>query len=338
MRVLNVVNVNDAYAWGTKLIHNEGELETSRAGDVYSLTEPLAVVYANPWERVLFDSWRDANPFFFLFEGLWLLAGRNDAKWLDRFVHDFSSRFAESDGHLHGSYGFRWRYHFDVEGGGNDSLPDQLDTVAELLSKNPKDRRVVIQMWDPVADLGRDRRDVPCNLTVVPRIIANKLNITVFNRSNDVIWGMFGANAVQFSMLLEYLAGRIGVRMGTYTQVSTNAHLYRAHEDKVVSSSLFMRGGYPEWVPMGQNWDVWDRDLQTFMEWADDWEQQPPTYPDNPWFENTAQPLFAAHAMWKQGERKAALELIQDPIFEIAPDWRKAAGQWMLRRIDKEKA
>lgn len=356
MHVIQAVNVNDAYEYGWKHVIAYGKRSNSRAGECYALDEPLAVTYARPEQRVLFDANRDANPFFHLFEALWLLAGRNDARWLDRFVGDFSSRFAEEDGHLHGSYGFRWRKHFDLDGEGNPNLPDQLDTVVRLLKANPDDRRVVIQMWDAVSDLGQQRKDIPCNLMVVPRIRYGRvkdyagfgmdepeqlLDITVFNRSNDIVWGMFGANAVQFSMLQEYLAGRIGVGIGKYTQISTNAHMYALHAKGNRTARpeyQGFRGGYPSTRPMGSHWDDWDGDLKQFFKWTEEPEQ--PFYAHlvaNMWFYHTAFPLFIAHVRWKQRCYVDALSVLNDPGFDIAPDWRLAAINWMERRLNRMK-
>jgi thymidylate synthase len=194
VKVLHCRNVNDAYSRGISFLRTKGEVKDSRAGKVLVAPAPVTTVYDRPWERVLFCPRRDANPLFHLFEALWLLAGRRDGHWLDLFVRDFSSRFAEDDGNLHGSYGFRWRHHFDMEGGGEERLPDQLRTVVHLLRENHDDRRVVLSMWDPVADLGVSRRDIPCNLCITPRVRTDEsgievLDITVFCRSNDLVWG-----------------------------------------------------------------------------------------------------------------------------------------------------
>ena len=207
MYVITVPGVNAAYAQGLRYICERGELQNSRAGQVLVAPTPVTIVYEKPQERVLFDPSRDANPFFHLFEALHMLAGRNDAKWLDQFVKDFSSRFAESDGIQHGAYGYRWRNHFDLEGGGNPNLPDQLDTVVQMLVKDPQSRRAVISMWDPAADLGANKKDMPCNTHVYLRVRTNRdyvhgnwkdtsvLDLAVCCRSNDFVWGMAGANA-----------------------------------------------------------------------------------------------------------------------------------------------
>lgn len=346
MFVLNCRNVNDAYAEGLQLLRNEGQLQPSRAGDVLSLTQPLAVAYAKPQERVLFDVGRDANPFFHLMEALWLLAGRNDAVWLDQFVHDFSERFAEPDGLLHGSYGFRWRKHFDVEGGGREGLPDQLNTVVSLLRVNSSDRRAVISMWDPCADLGANKKDVPCNLIAVPRIRLDRgakvLDLTVYNRSNDFVWGLTGANAVQFSVLQEYLAARIGVGIGVYNQITTNAHVYLDLLKRLPEPGLV--GKYPGVSPICHTPERFDGDLQRFMAWTatDVCKWRPDslwfevTFPSNPWFELTAVPVYLAHRLWKAGRAEEALDVIEDNDLG-ALDWREACMHWLERRIAKAK-
>jgi hypothetical protein len=122
MKVIDVPNVRYALPAGLELLQKEGVWQQSRAGEVLVLPEPVTTIYRYPQQRVLLSPKRDANPFFHLFESLFYLAGRNDAKWLDQFVHDFSARFAEDDGILHGSYGYRWRHHFDLEWGGHQAI------------------------------------------------------------------------------------------------------------------------------------------------------------------------------------------------------------------------
>ena len=51
--------------------------------------------------------------------------------------------------------------------------------------------------------------------------------MTVCNRSNDLIWGCCGANAVHMSYLQEYVASMVNVKVGTYTQFTQNLHAYK---------------------------------------------------------------------------------------------------------------
>lgn len=596
MRILKVRNVEEAYFYGTDLLRQIGVKQPSRVGDVIVAPHPVCTVYKRPWERVLFDVKRDANPFFHLFESLWMLAGRNDATWLDQFVSDFSERFAESNGLIYGTYGPRWRsiFHFD-----------QLEEIIKRLKANPDDRRIVIQMWDALSDLllGEDVKDLPClagdtliwspekdlpiaklaakfeqgeihrwpvyavdstsktvqlawctnvwssgfkktlrlnfndgssiritpehilykrgrnagsavemqaknlrpgdrvlatwrsytpkgheqlkrelglntafsnmwcthieyakllwgpipaghvvhhdneiktdnreenlkvwpkskhdsyhrlgdknpmrrmsreqhelraakhsealkaswakltpeqrkarakgqpipvdnhiivsidecneekvfdftvpgfhtaligtgvvahncNTHIYPRIIDGKLDLTVLCRSNDIIWGAYGANAVHFSILQEYLAGRIGVGIGKLYQFSNNWHAYVDVLDKV---RPFKPGQiYIYWldrkydtvspISMGEDWTQWDADLNKFMTWSANPDAVAPDY-INTWFRNVATPLFVSHRLWKAKHRSTALEVLKHvPMC----DWRLAAENWYERRM-----
>ena len=328
MRVINAVNVNDAYRQAFFTMESEGLSDESRNGEVVVPPFPVMTIYAHPTERVLLSKSRDANPFFHLFESLWMLSGSNDARWLDRFVGDFSSRFAEDDGRQWGAYGHRWRQHFGF---------DQLDSVIHRLRHDHNDRRVVIQMWDAGMDLfdpeeideetGKpfvEPRDVPCNTQIYPRIVEGRLDITVMCRSNDVVWGAYGANAVHFSVLQEYLAGRIRVPVGKMYQFSNNWHLYRTVAARFEPER---HRAYPGTMPIGTDWDHWDSDLSVFMA-----EVGPSRVYRNAWFSEVADVMLGVHAMWKGGDKiGAALEATRI----AAPDWRTAVLEWMDRRVNK---
>lgn len=377
MHVIQARNVNQAYKKGIDLMMHIGVGEVSRNGGVLVSPSPVTTVYERPTERVLFDEVRDANPFFHLFECVWMLAGSNDTRFLDIFVKDFGSRYAEpGTSTMYAAYGHRWRRHFDV---------DQLDVVVRRLERNPADRRVVVSMWDPDTDLfGPDDidpetnkaiwlddpepRDVPCNTHVYLRLrdityqeppVSDEnsatwedrivrgdtkvLDIMVNCRSNDIIWGAYGANAVHFSVLQEYVAARLGVAVGTMYQNSWNWHAYSETWDKMT------RNWDPKNVPLDpylqpyagvrvQPLRMFDqpaqalRDVQRFMEWTSDHESKPFPIFANRWFAETAVPMFRSHFMWRSGDRLAARRNLDGVS---SPDWRLAAMKWMSRRMDK---
>jgi len=218
VHVLEVRNVHDALPRGLQLLREQGVSRQSRAGEVLVAREPVTTVYRQPLERVLFWPQRDANPAFHLYESLWMLAGRRDLAPLLQYVTTFGE-FSDDGETLHGAYGHRWFHHFGV---------DQLVTIASRLMHDPDDRRCLLQMWDPSVDLGRAGRDVPCNTAATFQVSADgNLDLTVFCRSNDIVWGAYGANAVHFSILLEYMSRLTGIPVGVYRQVSVNYHAYR---------------------------------------------------------------------------------------------------------------
>ena len=57
--------------------------------------------------------------------------------------------------------------------------------------------------------------------------------MTVCCRSNDIIWGTYGTNAVHFSMLQEYLAARLNAQLGVYRHISDSFHAYSSVLEKV---------------------------------------------------------------------------------------------------------
>jgi hypothetical protein len=77
MHVINARNVNEAYVVGLGYLRAYGKEQNSRMGKVLVVDHPVCTTYERPYERVLFNSERDANPFFHFMESLWMLAGRN---------------------------------------------------------------------------------------------------------------------------------------------------------------------------------------------------------------------------------------------------------------------
>lgn len=342
MHVIRACNVNDAFTEGYAYLTSNGEEQGSRAGKVLVAPEPVITTYMNPMQRVLFHHVRDANPVFHLFESLYFLAGRNDAIWLDQFVHDFSARFAEADGHQHGSYGYRWRRHFDLEGGGEWPL-DQLDAIVTMLKANPDDRQVVLTMWDPMADLGTKVKDKPCNTHAYLRIRSTQdggvsrhpmlLDLTVCCRSNDLWWGWAGANPVHFSVLLEYLAARIGCGVGRYIVLSNNFHIY----DNILANlkepvewefDPYVSGDVTA-TPIVTHPEVFDAELRYFLAGNEERYQ-------NEFFSDIAKPLWVAYSLWRDKKRNAALAVLKHLPEKC--DWRVATEQWFTRRMIRLKA
>lgn len=220
----------------------------SRYGEVYRYDRPLSLVFLNPADTCLIHPIRKPNPFLHVYSALWMLAGRRDVASLAHYAARMKE-FSDDGETFHAAYGYRWRHHF----GG-----DQLETVIKHLQEDRYSRRAVLQMWDCRSDLqgfshyqGNEihtvpfSKDYPCNTQVYVQIYPIDLHdgegsedylcINVCNRSNDIFWGLLGENYVQFSLLLEYLAARLAVKIGRYHHYTANAHYYTEHfsRDKV---------------------------------------------------------------------------------------------------------
>jgi thymidylate synthase-like protein len=347
IRHIEAKSVGDALHQGLHHLIGFGVPEPSRNGDVIVSPMPVVTTYARPLNRVLVNPLRDANPFFHLFESLWMLAGRNDLAFPQKFVSTFG-QFSDDGETLHGAYGFRWRESFGF---------DQLSVIVAELIANPKTRRCVLAMWNAdcegAADLQRaigGGKDVPCNVTATFDTIGDVLNLNVFCRSNDAVLGAAGANAVHFSFLLEYMALMTGIPMGVYRQFSMNYHVYTdlypnlkletvkqvaELADAALSTDVYSGAGplrSRDWSA-GQVRHVaplmlpgeaqsFHEDLEAFMEFDNDEFE-------SSFFVNVVKPMYDTWSAWKGKAFEAADQLT---LTIRADDWRLAAQDWLTVR------
>lgn len=315
-------NVNDAFEQGVKLLESCGAPTPGRGGPTIEAPSPVATVYRRPVERVLFHPARDANPFLHFFEALWMLAGRVDLAFMQHLQPRFKE-YSDNGKDLQGAYGWRWRHHFGY---------DQLQRIVELLKADHGTRRAVLTMWHPNDLNNTGSSDIPCNTNVYFKIRDGVLRMTVCNRSNDIIWGAYGANMVHMSMLMEYIAMKVGVGIGTYTQVSDSFHAYTEGPGGDVwkrvtcSRPLPATDLYSVNVVAAHRCDMhlptWDEDLRLFFEQFDAGERLYATDFVTDWFSNTVFPMWQA---FRTREIEAA-------GFIEADDWRLACVNWLSRR------
>lgn len=348
MITIHARNVNDALWAGASMLRAEGVQRDSRNGPVLQAPQPVTTVYARPTERVMLHPGRDANPFFHLVESLWMLAGRDDLATLTPYVKTFAN-FSDDGKTVPGAYGFRWREQFDYRRGQD---LDQLAWAVKRLKADPNDRRVVIQMWDPARDAyaaDNGGKDVPCNLTALPVIGTDgRLNLTVFNRSNDMVWGAYGANAVHFSVLLEVLASLVGVPVGQYWQVSNNFHGYLETMGKAgtewpwgtqeVEGQGYMRGDpyvmeaiRPMEMFPGLTLEEITDDIEVFL------KEPTRTGIRSDFLRKVACPMVIAHKAFKAIGGVKGIEEGREVLLQMPDDndWRAGAEQWFFNRSAK---
>lgn len=346
---ITATSINNAVDEGFHWLAAAGVEEDSRNGKVIVSPEPVLTTYTQPMYRVLFSPLRDANPFLHLFESLWMLAGRNDVAWPAQFAKQMS-KYSDDGVTLHGAYGHRWRRYFGY---------DQLEWIVLGLEVNPDSRREVLTMWDagstyegePVecsGDLyvgGHGGKDVPCNTHAYFDLRGGSLNMTVMQRSGDALWGVYGANAVHFSILLEYMAAWLAVPVGVYRQFTSNFHVYPASLDnnkflpeegpKERIRQLAVDAGSHDYYKPERNYveafplvnseiDSWDKDLQRFMANP---TQLGECYTDQ-FFYGVARPMYMA---WYERKQKLSSGM-QWANRVVAEDWRRACVEWIERR------
>jgi thymidylate synthase len=333
MKVIDARNVNDAILLGVDLFNNafNYRVQESRNGTTYEALEPVTTVYRNPCERVCLIAQRDANPFFHLIESLWMLDGRKDLNPLTHFVESMKD-FSDDGKSLWGAYGWRWKSYF-----GRDQLP----LIIDMLKKDPNDRRAVLQMWDAKEDLNRDGKDVPCNTNIYFKIRDGRLNMAVCNRSNDMLWGAYGANVVHMSILQEYMASAIGVEMGVYRQVSDSFHVYlnpvwEKVKDLTIDPHSFRHLKNPYDTLEGYTPTPLFDDVSMFNSELDRFFSMHPTNIEahkegwhSPIFTDIAIPMLQVHRAYQMKDFKSSYEMLESIK---AFDWRAACLNWLIKR------
>jgi len=317
MLTLTFNDVNEAYHEVQTLKGSFADWAITRNGLALVFDSPVLIEHAVPDRRVLFDPIRDANPFFHYMEAIWMLSGSNDVSFPAKFAKQIAE-YSDDGETLHGAYGHRWRHHFGT---------DQIDRVVEVLRRDPKSRRAVIAMWDPTDDLDVQSKDLPCNTHIYFRVYCGRLSMTVCNRSNDLVWGMLGANIVHLSILQEYLAGALEMETGSLFQFTNNLHIYEGWEDKYAPAPdrWYRNREYKNWLFCPNNLGL--EEARRFVK-----EGLKGTYQDRILNRN-AVPMLKA---WEEYRGDRTWSVIFSYLEEVYDDdWGRACMQWMERRLNE---
>lgn len=191
-----------------------------------------------PLQRVICIPKRNNNIFSTIAETLWVLAGRNDIKFLSMYLPR-AADFSDDGLTWRAGYGkrirnFRGIFSQDV---------DQLEENIKLLSNDPDTRRAVISLWDPALDF-ESSKDIPCNNWIHSMIRNERLHMSIAVRSNDAIWGASGINWFEWSVMMELMACCADSNVGEMTYFADSYHIYSRHYDKVenIMSSVRSKG------------------------------------------------------------------------------------------------
>jgi thymidylate synthase len=124
------------------------------------------------------------------------------------------ANYAEDNGLFHGAYGPR--------------TAGQYDMIIDRLMQDPDTRQAVVTIWNPQLDLQERKRDYPCTILHQFRIRNNKLNMSVYMRSNDV-WLGAAYDFFQFTRVQIAMASVLGIEPGTYNHHVGSLHIYEQH-------------------------------------------------------------------------------------------------------------
>ena len=186
-------------------------------------------------DKVVHTSWRKFKTSYAEKEWDWYLSGNPNAEEISKSAKIWKNHMDEN-GDVNSNYGYQWKRSLG-------SSIDQLDYVVKELTRDNQSRRAVISLYDG-KEHSKYQFDTPCTLSIHFYFKPNddRLHSTVNMRSNDVYFGLCN-DFYCFAKLLELVANRLGVNVGTYTHVANNMHVYDSQFKlfKNVDKNIFRR-------------------------------------------------------------------------------------------------
>lgn len=132
------------------------------------------------------------------------------------------ARFSDNGETLHGAYGYR--------------IADRIQDCVEKL-RNDHDTRQAVLTIHRVADVYDKSKDIPCTIALQFTIRHGHLNMHVYMRSNDIVWGT-PYDVFVFTNLQMIMANELHIPIGKYYHTATSLHAY---EDQFETLELIAR-------------------------------------------------------------------------------------------------
>lgn len=160
---------------------------------------------------------RKFNEDYAEYEWNWYLKGDRDASEIGDRAKIWKKMMVEGTTEVNSNYGYFWNKNY------------QLSRVVQELRTNKETRRAIVVHYD-INELDRYKYDTPCNDVLNFYIKDDKLHLTVFARSIDLVFG-FCNDQYTFAKLMEMVAFQLDIPVGEMTWMITNLHIYPRHYD-----------------------------------------------------------------------------------------------------------
>lgn len=181
---------------GTKILYNE------------------SFTILHPYILENYPKWRKFNLGYAVQEWIWYLSGDRNIKTISKYAKLWKE-IADDKGNVWSNYGYHWKQN------------NQLEKIIALLKEDTDTRRAVVLHYD-YNQLDNYTKDTPCNVALHFQIINNKLTLTVFARSIDIVYG-FCNDIYIFTRLLHYVSDKLGIEHSYIHYFISNFHLYQKH-------------------------------------------------------------------------------------------------------------
>lgn len=177
-------------------------------------------VLLNPYSRLIQDSHRKHSIEYLKGEWLWYMQKTTNIDFIKKYSK-FWGTIADASGNVYSNYGntlFR-----------NINGKSQMQHIIYELRQHPESRRAIaLYNYDSAYARMHDGADFPCTVMSHFMVRDNRLNQIVYIRSNDLIYGWSNDMAF-YTMIQEMIGVKLGVPLGTLTEVAGSLHIYEKH-------------------------------------------------------------------------------------------------------------
>jgi len=190
----------------------------SNEGEDFANTKALfnqSFTIESPIQKIISAPERKFNLDYAEYEWDWYLSGNRDATEIADRAKIWKQMMVPGTTEVNSNYGYFWNYN------------NQLDRIIEDLKTNKETRRAIVVHYD-INELDRYKYDTPCNDVLNFYIKDNKLQLTVFARSIDLVFG-FCNDQFTFARLMELVSEKTGYKVGSMHWLITNLHIYPRH-------------------------------------------------------------------------------------------------------------
>lgn len=250
MYTAEYIGINHFLVEASTLLLKEGVKRNTRGFNCIELPKPFMFKITDPRARIITIAERKWNPILPFAESLWLALGRNDLDFIGYYLNNMHE-FSDDGQFLRGGYGPRLRrfnginddykiknqHNIDISKLSSSEV-DQFNFICANFKKDLFTRQAIINIGDPPKDCFDENgilkitKDFPCTrlLHFQKQPHTNKLNLTVYMRSNDFMWGASAVNIFNFTLMQEYFAQILNLELGDYYHIANNFHYYEKHE------------------------------------------------------------------------------------------------------------
>ena len=242
---------------------------------------------------------------------------------------------------------------------------NQFSYCLSKLTQELTTRQAIIGLWNPNKDaLMAGSKDYPCTNILHFLVRDGKLDLTVFMRSNDIIWGFSSVNVFIFTTMQLFMANCLNIPLGNYFHIADSLHIYEKmyeRAEKILDfikngryidiynclpeQSFLTHGGIGSEIVKEKLAEIYrEHDNFKYKKEYDISYKESRNFEDRPdFFENIRNVLKAArffteykNAELKKNEAEPILNLIASNLNALTKlDWYVSTASYVLRNVDK---